>query len=132
MELVSAARSLLNVRFAYMGRSPAGVDCAGLILFARYKAMGERMTCPPYPRRPKPEHIRFLLERFAAPIPGNEAAAGDIVLLGLAHVGLFSGRTVIHAEETRGRVYETPMDVLKRARVDMHWYRLKGVPAWPS
>lgn len=134
-KIVAEARSLLGVRYVHQGRSRAGLDCAGLIVLVRNAVLGTSDDFLSYPRRPGPQMIIRTMRQYAKVISADIAARGDIVLMAYGgnatHLGVYTGRSVIHADQNAGRVRELALDVMHRAGGVAQWFRFKGVGAWP-
>lgn len=86
--IVACARHFLGVRFTHQGRSGEGLDCLGLLLvtaeraglaFERTPVMA--LDVPTYGVRPDVHFLRQRLDRFLVPIPVQELAPADVVLL---------------------------------------------------
>jgi lipoprotein Spr len=109
------------VRFVPQGRDPAhGLDCVGLVGHA-FGAAGADIKAPgDYRLRGgSAEHWRRAVARAClVEIDAPRAHAGDLLLMrvgpGQFHLGVHSGRGMIHAHAGVRRVVET-----------------LGVPAWP-
>jgi cell wall-associated NlpC family hydrolase len=134
--LVDTARSCLGVPFRHHGRTRAGLDCAGLLLLARQAALG---PCPDergYPDVPPASEVLRRLRASAEAITRDKAGPGDLVLLAwgtaTAHLGLFTGLSVIHASAISGKVVETAMPGNRREGRAVGFYRITGVTPWRS
>jgi cell wall-associated NlpC family hydrolase len=119
--LVAAARRHLGVRFRHRGRSPRGLDCAGLAWLA-YHDCG--VTLPDfrlYGTEPAEDGlVRHMIAAVGAPlyvgpVPPAALRPGDVAVFRFEiephHVALlgdyrFGGLSVIHACGHNGRVIE--------------------------
>lgn len=113
-EIVAEARSWLETRWVHQGRSPAGVDCAGLVLLVGQALGLKAEDMLGYKRSPDGvlfrKHIFDQTKFEPFPAPG---------LIGLfretrfpTHCGIFAERdgqlTLIHAYMPYGKVVEEP------------------------
>jgi cell wall-associated NlpC family hydrolase len=136
--LIAAARSYLNVPFVFHGRTPAGLDCWGLV----------RLVCDKYTLMPgldfpyrKMSQTRDLFTTLlpkagAVPIGIQNAQYGDLVLLcdyshrEMVHCGFLAERygapSLIHASVIAGKVVEVSFTGIYK-RIAFSAYRLPGV-----
>ena len=125
-DLIQTARSWLGVPYLHLGRSRRGVDCAGLVVMA-FKELGieiaDRAVYSRQPFRNELEnHTALSFRRVETGEPG------DIFLMSFAgrptsHVGIFTGRTIIHSYLTVGRVVENDF-------IDGRPAKLKKIYRW--
>ncbi len=109
------ARTLLGVPFRLHGRSPeSGLDCIGVIALA-YDIQDKAPTGYSL-RTTRPERWIALLDSLAMRIIEPEIGAVMLLQPGAAqlHLGLWTGKSLIHADAGLRRVVETP-----------------GTPRWP-
>lgn len=118
--VVAAARRCVGAKFRAQGRAPEiGLDCVGLVAFAtRIEAPGGYA-------------LRGSVERVAAALAAagfelaREALPGDVLIkrvsAGRAHLGVWTGAGVVHADARLRRVVETPGEPWPVAGV---WRRL--------
>ena len=107
-EVVATARALIGARFRPQGRSPAGLDCVGLVA----AALGAEGVPRDYalrggsPARLDEELAKAGLGR------ADSARAGDVLVMkaGAAqlHLGIFTGAGLIHGDVGLRRVVERP------------------------
>lgn len=114
LDVLTAARSMLNVRFLHQGRDENGLDCVGfLVLLGKKIKYPEIFDLGDYRRTPKPATMREMLEKNLDEIPLDEAQPGDIFWMRLhgikpRHTALFYSNetdaakgiepTIIHAD----------------------------------
>jgi cell wall-associated NlpC family hydrolase len=103
----AAALALEGAAFQHQGRTPAALDCVGLVVVAA-RLVGVRLPDrTDYSREPRPAELRRALEsRLEA---ARALEHGGVVLLSLAgfasHVGVIAeGSRLVHAYEPAGRV----------------------------
>jgi len=117
-EIVAAARALDGARWRHQGRSPAGVDCVGLVVLVCRGLGLSDYDSTVYGRDPDP--TRFLghfTEGGATRINPRDAQDGDLIIFHQAgypcHAGIRSTRggvpCVVHAHLSRRRVVEEPL-----------------------
>jgi len=109
---VERARLYLGCAFRPQGReASAGFDCVGLVCAAHqidihdvprdYRLRGNQA-----------QRLLTHLSRFFFAVPTGEAAPGDVMLLqpriGQFHLGILTGRGMIHADARLRKVVETP------------------------
>ncbi len=119
--LVAAARRYLGVRFRHRGRTPRGLDCAGLVWLA-YSDCG--MDLPDF-RLYGPEPHEDGLEGYTsaalgdpialAPVARHQLAVGDVLVVRFEtephHIAIASdyptgGLAMLHADGHAGKVIE--------------------------
>ncbi|MDR6834289.1 MULTISPECIES: peptidoglycan endopeptidase [unclassified Sphingopyxis] len=114
----AAAQTMVGARFRPQGRDPAtGVDCVGLV-WAAYRAVGERLVAPSnYPLRgwSRAQVEAGLTAAGFSPVE-DAARVGDVALIGCParqfHLGLIGVTTFVHAHAGLRCVVETPIDAL--------------------
>jgi cell wall-associated NlpC family hydrolase len=90
--VVRAARAQLGVPYRYGGRSPAGFDCSGLVVYSYAEAGLQGLP-----------HSAAALEAMSQKIPLREIEPGDLLFFRLdgpktSHVGIYVGnREFVHA-----------------------------------
>lgn len=118
--VLACARALLGTPWRHLGRSPAGLDCIGLVLLAAQDA-GLHLPDPaPYAREPSSQALREGLATHLDQVPLDALLPGDVLAFNLGlyagHVGIFSIHpdygvpAVVHAYLPRRHVVEEVMD----------------------
>lgn len=87
-DIVAAARRYLDVPFVHQGRGECGLDCLGLLLVVAkrcglsFKGLAvSDIDVPTYGMRPDTLLLKQRLDHFLQPIPREQVAVGDVVLL---------------------------------------------------
>lgn len=96
----------------HQGRSPAGVDCIGLVFLVAREMGVDLVDRPGYGRTPFRGLLEAELKDQLEEVPLTELSPGDIMLLkwpngAPSHVAIYTGDTMIHSYEKRGKVVET-------------------------
>jgi cell wall-associated NlpC family hydrolase len=124
--LIVAARGWLGTPWRHQGRGPEGVDCIGLVVLAAAAvgvALADRRD---YRAEPLAGELRAELERQLC--PAADLWPGVVLLLRLgphaAHVGIWTGATLVHAYKPRGGVIEHALGHWRRRAVAAY-----GLPA---
>ncbi len=113
---LAAGRVLLDAPWRHLGRSPAGVDCIGLVLLAA-RDVGLTLPDPaPYAREPSSQALREGLAAHLDQVPLDATQPGDVLVFNMglyaAHVGLlgvhpaYAVPSVLHAYLPRRHVVE--------------------------
>lgn len=130
MELHQAARKYLGCAFKHQGRSREGMDCVGLVVMSLADCGRQVADVTSYGRDPHNGLLeRNLSATFGPAISMDQMRPGDIVAIDFAgavrHVAIigvyeFGGLSLIHTDESVGRVVEH--------RLDSKWLsRIKGI-----
>lgn len=112
--VIAAARECLETPFHHQGRQPGvGIDCAGLLIHA-YRQAGLRVTDEAaYGRSPDPGRMRQALLRVVRPA-GDGWQRADVLYFRIdrqpQHLAIYTGRGIVHAYITAGKVVETGLD----------------------
>lgn len=114
--IVDEARKWIDTRWVHQGRSPAGIDCAGLLVCVLSDLGLPVEDMAGYRRSPEGfrfrEHIFNQTEYAAEPAPGHIALFRESRLP--THTGFFGERdgklTLIHAYAPVGKVIEEVFD----------------------
>lgn len=119
-DVLAAARALVGTPWRHLGRSPAGIDCIGLVLLA---GRGAGITLPdpaPYAREPSSQALREGLAAQLDQVPLDALLPGDVLAFNVglyaAHVGIFSIHpdynvaAVVHAYLPRRVVVEEVLE----------------------
>jgi cell wall-associated NlpC family hydrolase len=135
-EVVTAARSLLDVPFQHQGRTPAGIDCAGVVVYVSHLFGLSSFDATGYRRLPAgigKEKIEDVCRREMRQIDSATAKPGDVALFligkrprHLAIIGDRVGLSIIHAYEPTGKVTENAFDLSWR-RILFETYALPGI-----
>lgn len=113
--IVAAARECLGTPFRHQGRVPGvGLDCAGVICHVAHR-LGLPYDAPTnYPRDPYQGLLEAALDAQACLQRVDALEPGAVLLMRTRreprHVGIWTGATLIHADETVGRVCEHGLD----------------------
>jgi hypothetical protein len=124
----------LRVPFLHQGRTIAGIDCTGLLVYIA-EALGVPTDDPKvYAREPSGTLLRETLERHLGPPVSRPPGVNDVLLMQLpgqaqiGHVGIVvphpHGLGIVHAYAEIGRVVYQRMD---QRRLD----QIEEVYAWP-
>ena len=131
-DVIACARQYAGVRFAHQGRSPAGLDCLGLLIVTA-QTLGltfdgegvEALDIPTYGNRPDVVLLKQKLDRHLLPVALRDVREGDILLLKIEgspqHLALVTDYPMpeelcmIHAYAPARQVVEH--------RYDPHWRR---------
>ena len=128
--VTAGARSFLRVRFMHQGRSPAGLDCLGLLIVTA-KKLGltlagesvEALDIPTYGTRPDIVLLKQKLDTHLVAISLNEIREADILMLkvdGLPqHLALVTDYPV-RGEFGMIHAYAPARQVIEH-RYDAHW-----------
>lgn len=118
--IVTEARSWIGVPFRHQGRTRRGVDCAGLavcvgVACGVLAVPGREMLR--YGLPPNPRHIGQMLDALGVQVQAAEP--GDVLWFGHprapTHLGIWTGASIIHADNSSGRVHEGPLHEAVRA-----------------
>ena len=132
-DVIDAAAALLETPFVHQGRIPGvALDCAGVIVAVAAALGVEHDDVAGYPRLPSNGVLRCALDRQPGLIAvRNDAIApGDILLMRFKrepqHLGIYTGKTIIHAWQIIGKVCEHDFDEDWHRRLVVA-YRFNGV-----
>lgn len=138
MTLYAASRSYLGVPFRHQGRSRSGLDCIGLLVRSLLDIGRRVKDVTTY--GPDPHHglLEENLTREFGPSHGkSDLQPGDIVSIAYAratrHVGiigeyLHGGLSLIHTDQSVGRVTEHRLDAKWHRRITGAWRPDEGQP----
>ena len=111
LKVIEIARGCLDTPYHHQGRvKGVGMDCAGLPVYVCDELGIDYTDAKGYPRTP----YRGMLKKMLDDQPGlyqvSTPEAGDVVLMRIVkdpqHIGIFTGRSIIHAYLTAGKVVE--------------------------
>ena len=135
-DVVAHARKYMGVRWAHQGRSPAGMDCAGLVIRVAQDLGLSEFNTTAYGRLPLADRLQAIMREQCTELPGGvaRAAPGHCVLMKfetdpqhLAFIGDHThGLSLIHALMLSRKVVEHRMDPQWSGRV-VAVYALPGV-----
>lgn len=115
--IIAAARELLEMPFRHQGRASTGkTDCAGVICHVAESHGLPYVDQTNYPRQPGGSRLESALDDQPClmRVPLSAKQAGDVLLMRFAgdpqHLAIFTGKTIIHAYETVGKVCEHDLD----------------------
>jgi len=113
-KLIHSARNFMGVPFVHQGRSIEGVDCAGLLILAHRECGLEAPDMGGYARTPNGNELRTHIETANVIARSTYSTPGAIVLFRFKnepqHVGLSTGKTLIHSFSQVGKVVEHNWD----------------------
>lgn len=100
--LIAAARRAIGTPFRHQGRTPGvALDCAGLALYVAAENGIATLDKEGYPRRPFGGILETTLSEQPGLVRVFDMLPGDILLMrfdtGPQHLGIFTGKTLIHA-----------------------------------
>lgn len=121
--IVKAAEQYIGVPFQHQGRTRHGLDCVGLVLRAYWDAGHPITDYTRYGRYPRPTVMRReLLEKSRRVEKGEEWLPADVIWLRIRtqpqHLAMWTGKEIIHAYATTGRVVRQPLDGSWRAGIE--------------
>lgn len=121
-DIIAAARECLDTPFRHQGRIVGvGIDCAGVICHVAHR-LGLQYDAPTnYPRDPYQGLLEATLDAQDCLQRIDHPEPGAVLLMRTnrepRHLGIWSGATLIHADETIGKVCEHRMDAVWLRRV---------------
>lgn len=133
--IIIAARSALGIPFRHQGRSDAGLDCAGLLIYVADCLGVECIDVSGYSRRPFGGQLEEALETHVERgilrrISPDKMQSGDFLMMRFGrdpqHLAILAGDNIIHSYLQVGKVCEHRLDDEWRARI-VRVYRLNGV-----
>lgn len=114
MDLVTAARGWLGVKFMHQGRSRLGVDCGGLLVLAAADIGKMIEDVKGYSRMPDGVTLKASLDKQFISVPKSDMKPGDILLIAFRkepqHVAIKTDMGLIHSHENSGGVVEHNLD----------------------
>lgn len=134
-DVVAVARRYLNTRWHHQGRSPAGVDCAGLVICVAHELGLSTFDTRDYGRLPAADAMREVMRTHCTELPADKLAPGLVAMmrfesepqhLAIVSNYLYGGHSIIHALMQSRRVVEHRLDELWLRRI-VSLYALPGV-----
>ena len=129
MKLSEAALQYVDVPFRHMGRTLAGLDCAGLLLLAAKDCGYEAEDTPIYDHQPRDGHMFETLLKHACKVVNRPPEPNDVVVSALrpggpaVHVGVVTkhpyGLGVVHTYGHIGRVIHQRLDEKKMGLISV-------------
>lgn len=128
-QIIATARAYLGTPFLHMGRSTAGIDCAGLVVCVSRDLGLPVKDLPRYGRQPLGGMLdKIVRQSFDVT---TELSPGTILSMRFArepqHLAIYTGENVIHCYERVGKCIEHRLDSTWRKRI-VHKYRFRGAP----
>lgn len=131
--ILAAGRSHLGVPWRHLGRTPAGLDCIGLVLLAA-AAAGVALEDPaPYAREPSSQRLRQGIAEHLDAVPLDAIAEGDLLVFNMGlyagHLGLhgthpaYAAASVLHAYLPRRAVVEELLDPMRASLTGAYRWR---------
>jgi cell wall-associated NlpC family hydrolase len=119
-QVVEAARSYLGTRWHHQGRSPAGLDCAGLVIRVAHDLGLSEFDVTGYGRTPDGASLYRMAARHMT--RARRPQRGDVLLFKFhrspMHLAILTGDdTMIHAFANNRKVVEHRIDETWRARI---------------
>lgn len=110
-DLVIEARSWVGTPFAHKGRTKGqAVDCIGLVYGAAIALGLVSIALPDYARSPQGTLLEQSMRNHPDLIETAEIEPGAVLLFRFArysqHVGIYTGRNLIHSYEPQGKCVE--------------------------
>ena len=131
MDILTAARSLLDTPFRHQGRLPGkALDCAGLVVAVADMIGADYQDKPGYGRNPSNGLLQAQLDIQPCLERVTTMQPGDVLLMRFAaepqHLAIYAGETIIHSYMQVGKVCEHRFADVWQARVTAI-YRFKGI-----
>lgn len=131
--ILAEARAHLGVPWRHLGRTPAGLDCIGLVLLAA-EAAGLTLDDPaPYAREPSSQRLRQGIAEHLDAVPLDALADGDLLVFNMGlyagHLGLhgthpaYGAPSVLHAYLPRRCVVEELLDPMRPSLTGAYRWR---------
>ncbi|WP_166041543.1 C40 family peptidase [Sphingosinicella sp. YJ22] len=106
--IIARARAHVGIRFRAQGRGREGLDCVGLVAVA----LGIKQVRGDYALRGGAAEILAMELRAAGLCAAAVPTAGDVLVMqagpGQLHLGIWTGKSLIHADARLRRVVERP------------------------
>lgn len=120
MDLQTAARQYLGVKFAHQGRSEWALDCAGLAILAARDIGFEASDIHGYSRMPDGRTLKEVMDSQLTRV-NRPPRPNDILLMRFKknpqHIGIVTDSGIIHSHESVGCVIEHGLDDRWRKRI---------------
>ena len=131
--ILAAGRIHLGVPWRHLGRTPAGLDCIGLVLLAA-EAAGLTLEDPaPYAREPSSQRLRQGIAEHLDAVPLDTLADGDLLMFNMGlyagHLGLsgthpaYAAASVLHAYLPRRAVVEELLEPMRASLTGAYRWR---------
>ena len=138
--IIDLARAWKETPWRHQGRSPQGIDCAGLIVVVAHAfGISPDFDATNYPRRPDRRSLEQFFDDHLIRKPSSDPQPGDVGmfrdLVRPVHCGIFSEVSgslyLIHATAERRKTIEEPYAHEWPGRL-IRAYEFPGVAPWPS
>lgn len=138
-EIVTKARSHIGTKWRHQGRSPLGLDCAGLVVVVAHELNISDFDCISYGRRSHGRQFVGIMRDHLVEKPAVNPKPGDIGIFAEpkypCHTGIFSMRYgvlhIIHAHVSRRKVVEEPYEPHWASKIT-NLFEYPEVTTWPN
>lgn len=127
-DIVQAARKYLGVRYLHQGRSPAGLDCLGLLVLTAKDLNYKSEDSVDYAKIPDGKILRAGIERNLEKSSGLQL--GNVLLMKFEsnpqHLAILTDIGIIHSYAYVRKVVEHRLDSVWKSRIVAE-YSMRGI-----
>jgi hypothetical protein len=120
MDLQTAARNYLDVKFHHQGRQPWALDCVGLVILAMRDIGYNPVDSSGYSRMPDGIMLQTAMNTQLTQV-SRRPEPNDILLMRIRrspqHIAIATDQGIIHSYESVGKVVEHDLDARWRKRI---------------